>query len=406
MMRKVLYFHYQRSERDGSYVHTREFEAAFRNLCDEKEIGFVVVEPPLVSAGNGEPGLLGRVRRQAAKLYLRDLKALVRQFRRFGRERAILRREKPDVVLTRFDGNTLSILWACRCEKIPVVLEINAPDSEEIETGYRQIPGLRSLFTNRHALKLAGGAFTVSEEISVPLRDGACGKPVATIPNGVDIGRFDPAASPLPVRRRYGISDNQVVFGFVGSFAPWHGLDLLVDAFLQLVEAGLPVHLLLVGQPNPQWQGLLDRLQGQALAPHVTLAGFVPPNDIPPYLAAMDVTVLPNAAYYCSPLKLFEYMAMARPTVAAGTGPVAATLADGHEGVLFPVGDLAALTAGLKEMALKPERRQALGRNARARMEREFTWRHNAERVFALLSEVHGNRHLIQPCNRPGSESA
>lgn len=388
MMRKVLYFHYQRSERDGSYVHTREFEAAFRKLCDEKGMAFVVVEPPLVVPENSAPGVLGRFRRQAAKFYMRDLKALLRQWRRFGSERAILRREKPDIVLTRFDGNTLSILWACRRERIPVVIEVNAPDREETDHAYRQIPGLRSLFTNRHALRLAGGAFTVSEEISLPLRRDAGGKPVRTIPNGVDIERFDPAASPLPVRRRFGIPDDHVVFGFVGSFAPWHGLDLLVDAFFALVLDGLPVHLLLVGQPNPQWQALLDRLKAPALAPHVSLAGFVPPKDIPPYLAAMDVTVLPNAAYYCSPLKLFEYMAMARPTVAANTGPVAATLADGHEGALFPVGDLAALTEQLKEMALHPGRRGVLGRGARGRMEREFTWRHNAERVFALLAEV------------------
>lgn len=389
MMRKVLYFHYQRSERDGSYVHTREFEAAFRRLCAERDMDFDVVAPPLVVPESGRPGLFARARRMAAKFYLRDVKALLQQWRRARAELDILRREKPDIVLTRFDDNTLSILWACRRERIPVVIEVNAPERDEMNDGYRQIPALRRLFTNRHALELAGGAFTVSEEISDPLRRAAAGKPVQTIPNGVDIERFDPAASPLPVRRRFGIPEGHVVFGFVGSFAPWHGLDLLVDAFSVLVREGLPVRLLLVGQANPQWQALLDRLKAPELAPHVSLAGFVPPKDIPPYLAAMDVTVLPNAAYYCSPLKLFEYMAMARPTVAANTAPVAATLADGVEGLLFPVGDLATLTAQLRELTLQPERRAALGQGARARMEREFTWRHNAERVLALLDEVY-----------------
>lgn len=388
-MRKVLYFHYQRSERDGSYVHTREFEAAFRSLCEERGLGFGVIAPPLVVAGEGRSGMLSRLRSAAARFYLRDVKVWLQQRRRASEELAILRREKPDIVLTRFDDNTLSILWACRRQGIPVVIEVNAPEGDELDSGDRRLPALRRLFSNRHALELAQAAFTVSEQISRPLREAAPGKPVLTIPNGVDIARFDPAASPLPVRRALGIPDGRVVFGFVGSFAPWHGLDLLVDAFGALLAERLPVHLLLVGQANRQWQALLDRLQTPALAPHVTLAGFVPPGNIPPYLAAMDVTVLPNAAHYCSPLKLFEYMAMAKPTVAAHTAPVAATLADGEEGLLFPVGDLAALTARLRQMVLQPDLGEALGRRARRRMEREFTWRHNAERVFALLQEVH-----------------
>jgi glycosyltransferase involved in cell wall biosynthesis len=387
-MRKVLYFHYQRSERDGSFVHTREFEAAFRRLCAPKQIAFDVVAPPLVVPEFWQPGFFARMRSALAKLYLRDVKALLQQWRRSGEELEILRREQPEIVLTRFDDNTLSILWACRKLGIPVVIEVNAPERDELDAAYRQLPIFRRLFSNRHALELADGAFTVSEAISRPLRATANGKPVLTIPNGVDVTRFDPALSPLPVRRRFEIPEGHVTFGFVGSFAPWHGLDMLVDAFSVLIAEGLPVHLLLVGQANAQWQALLDRLRSPALAPHVSLAGFVQPQDIPPYLAAMDVTVLPNAAYYCSPLKLFEYMAMARPTVAANIEPVAAMLEDGREGMLFPVGDVAALTARLRQLVEQPELRRSLGDGARSRMEQEFTWDHNAARVYSLLEQV------------------
>lgn len=388
IMRKVLYFHYQRSERDGSFVHTREFEKAYRRLASTRDIEFGVISPPLVTPDFAPPGRWARVRAGLAKFYLRDVKAFIKQWRLSGREQAILQREKPDIVLTRFDDNTLSILWACRRERIPVVIEVNAPERDNLDRDYRQLPVFRRLFSNRHALELADGAFTVSEAISRPLRSFAAGKPVVTIPNGVDIARFDPALSPVPIRQRYGIPAERVVFGFVGSFAPWHGLDMLVDAFSVLVAEQRPVHLLLVGQANPQWQALLDRLRSPALAPFVTLAGFVLPSEIPPYLAAMDVTVLPNAAYYCSPLKLFEYMAMARPPVAADTEPVADMLTDGREGLLFPVGDVAALTECLRICVEQPDLRRALGAGARSRMVREYTWDHNAERVHALLESV------------------
>lgn len=391
MFRKVMYFHYQRSLRDGSHVHTQEFEAAFRRLCDGKGVVFSMVAPPQVSGVGGKPSVFSRIRHFLATIYLRDFYILLAQWRRAAREQAILRQERPDIVLTRFDDNTLSILWACRHEGIPVVVEINGPD-DELTDGYRRLACFKRLFSNTHAIQLANGGFAVSDQIANPIQPFVeRGKPFITIPNGVDTERFRPAISGLPVRQRHAIPEDRVVVGFVGSFAPWHGLDMLVAAAERLLEENLPIHLLLVGQANPKWEALLNRLSEPKLAGHVTLSGFVSPKEIPDYVATMDITVLPNAADYCSPLKLFEYMAMARPTVAVGIPPVVAMLSDGVEGILFPKGNVDALTARLRELVLDFELRKRLGAAARSRMEREFTWEHNAERVYGLLERVHAS---------------
>ncbi|MEI7613075.1 MAG: glycosyltransferase family 4 protein [Betaproteobacteria bacterium] len=393
MIRKVLYFHYQRSERDGSFVHTMEFEAAFKKLCAEKGIVFKVFSPELVAHTGDQPlGLFSKLKRRLARFYLRDFRTALLQVFSFYKELAILREEKPDVVLTRYNhaNATLAILWACRKQGIPVVIEMNSPNRDSDQGLYQRFPFFIKLFSARTALSLADGLFAVSDEISEPLRQEAKpGQPVITIPNGVDIDRFDPSLSPLLVRQRLGIPKERVVFGFVGSFAPWHGVDLLVDAFSMLLNEGLPVHLLLVGQTNPLWQAQIDRLKSPEFSPYVSLAGFVTPSEIPNYLAAMDITTLPNQADYCSPLKLFEYMAMSRPTVSVNTKPVAMTMADGKEGLLFPAGDVSALAEHMRDLVVHPDKRQALGAAARVRMEQEFTWRHNAERVFALLEEAY-----------------
>ncbi len=399
MIKKILYVHYQRFERDGSFVHTREFAAAFGDLCTARAIQFSVLAPPLITT----PGVVVRSRllnflreiwRKLGPYYLRDVKVLIGQLRHLVRERRYLAREKPDIVLMRFEGEALSVLWACRLLGIPSAIELNSPDREELPSGYRQMPGLRQWFTNRHALELAHGAFAVSEQLAIPMRVDCGAKPVMTIPNGVDIERFDPALSGVEVRQRYGIAGDAVVYGFVGSFAPWHGIDLLVNAFTRLLIKHPSIHLLLIGQANAQWKELLDRLAGPDLAPHITITGFVPPKEIPPYLAAMDVTVLPNSAYYCSPLKLFEYMAMAKPTVSVCTSPVAATLQDGEEGLLFPQGNVDALTAALDRLTKDKELRARMGAAARRRIERDYTWKHNAAQVFKLLEEVYSqSRH-------------
>ena len=392
MIKKILYAHYQRYERDGSYVHTREFGAAFGKLCAARGIKFGVLTPPMLAHAEVQSrqlSTLTRIRRKLGRIYLRDIKLfLVQVWRLFG-QWLYLSRERPDIVLMRFEGESLSLLWACRWLGIPSVIEVNSPDREELPGDYRQLPGLKEWFSNRHALKCADGAFAVSEELAVPMRDGCEGKPVVTIPNGVDIEHFDPTLSGNGIRQRFGIAEDVVVYGFVGSFAPWHGLDLLVEAFARLLKVHSAIHLLLVGQANVQWQELLARITAPDLAPHITVTGFVPPREIPAYLAAMDIATLPNTAYYCSPLKLFEYMAMAKPTVGVRTGPVAATLADGQEGLLFAQGKVDELAAALDRLTRDKELRSTMGAAARQRIERDYTWQHNAEQVFALLEKVH-----------------
>ncbi len=390
MIIKILYIHYQRFERDGSYVHTREFETAFRSLCEAKGTGFTVVSPPLVSTVPRSPGLLGRLRRRFGRYYLREIKTLLVQLWRAMKERRMLARERPDIVLTRFNGESLSILWACRWLDIPSVIEINAPDRVELLKQYRLLPGLTSLFTNHHALKLADGAFAVSDQLARPLRQqDRTGKPIMTVPNGVDIERFSPDCSGTEVRRKYGIAEDRIVIGFVGSFAPWHGLDMLVSAFSEVLRRNPETHLLLVGQTSAEWQALLDRIRDPELSPHIAVSGFVPSEQIPSHLAAMDIAVLPNSAYYCSPLKLFEYMAMAKPTVAVATAPVAAMLKDGEEGLLFPQGDEHELADALLRLAGDRSLRMKLGTAARRKVEQEYTWRHNAERVYMLLEKAY-----------------
>jgi glycosyltransferase involved in cell wall biosynthesis len=388
MISKVMYFHYQRSLRDGSHVHTEEFESAFRRLCAARNIAFSVVAPTLETGIAGADSVALKVRHFFAKMYLRDFNVLLSQWSRARNEQAILKAERPDIVLTRFDDSTLSILWACKREKIPVVIEVNAPDDEN-SGQYRRLAWFKRLFSNAHAIQLSDGGFAVSDQVADPIRPFALGlKPFITIPNGVDVQRFRPEISGSEVRLRHAIPQDRVVLGFVGSFAPWHGLDMLVEAVTRLLKENFPVHLLLVGQTNPKWQALIDQVRRPGFEQYVTLSGFVAPQDIPSYIAAMDITVLPNAADYCSPLKLFEYMAMARPTVAVGIAPVAAMLVNGVEGALFPKGNIDLLTARLRELVVNREVRQRLGLAARSRMEKEFTWRHNAERVFGLLERV------------------
>jgi len=392
-MKSIVYVHYQKCERDGSYVHTRMFSDSFRRLCAQKNVTFTVMEPNVVDhEGLPKISLLQKVKTFCARFFLSDIKALFVQKRRMTEERERLVQLNADMVLTRYNWNSISIVWAARSLGIPVVLEINAPDEESGALKFYRLPGMRHFFSTKRVLTLSNGAFAVSEILAKEFRQLDCSRqPVHAIPNGVCLEEFDSSLSGVGLRQELAIPAETVVIGFVGSFAPWHGLDLLFRVFTQLLDAGLDVHLLLVGQLRHNSADWFQRASAPDMEKHVTFVGHIAAKEVNQYLAVMDITVLANSAWYCSPLKVFEYMAMAKAVVAVATEPVCDMLKDGIEGVLFEPKSEEGFFNALHSLVVDPVLRSQLGIAARQRVEKDFSWDSNAQKVFRLLEEVDKN---------------
>ncbi|MDN5750593.1 MAG: glycosyltransferase, partial [Pseudonocardia sp.] len=131
------------------------------------------------------------------------------------------------------------------------------------------------------------------------------GRAIAVVPNGVDVDRFTPG----PVMQR------AEVVAFSGTFQPWHGLDLLVDATARARARVPALRLLLIGD-GPDLAATVERA-ARAGVP-VTATGRVDPGEVPALLRTADLAVAPYPAepHYFSPLKVAEYLAAGLPTVA------------------------------------------------------------------------------------------
>ncbi len=394
-MKHVVYVHYQECERDGSYVHTRMFAREFKQLAQDNGFRFSVIQPPVIDhAGTPEITKLQQFKTTIARFYISDIKAVLMEWKKMQAERRQLQAMKADIVLARYEWKNLSIIWAARSLGIPVVLELNSPDEEDLGLKFYRLPGMARFFSTSRALSLCNGGFAVTEVLAKSFRQQVAKNiPVRSIPNGVLIEQFDPQLDGSSVRNEVGISPNKIVLGFVGSFAPWHGLDLLFSAFAQLLSEGLPVHLMLVGQVRQDAGEWLTQAQSENFSAHVTLTGHVPQAKINEYLAAMDIAVLSNSAWYCSPLKVFEYMAMAKATVAVATEPVREMMSHEKDGLLFEQGSVKALTAELRKLVMDDALRTALGAAARKRVASEYTWADNARRVGDLLQDIYSEYH-------------
>lgn len=177
-----------------------------------------------------------------------------------------------------------------------------------------------------------------------------------------------------------------------GHLYPWKGVDVLLEAI-----AAVPgVQGLVVGG-HPR-EPDLDRLKATAvrlgIADRVTFTGLVDPPQVADHLSRATILALPNPASaistrFTSPLKLFEYMAAARPIVASDLPALREVLQDEVTALLVAPGDPHALAAAIRRLAEDPALADRLG-HAAAAVVAGYGWDRRAERLEALLSVAIG----------------
>jgi glycosyltransferase involved in cell wall biosynthesis len=239
--------------------------------------------------------------------------------------------------------------------------------------------------------------------VSAPLREqlihrGIDPEKILVNPNGVDPGTFSPEIDGTAIRRRLGLGDGLVI-GFIGTFGPWHGAEVLADAFARMLASEdvrrLNPRLLLVGD-GVRRANALEILRQTSADRYAVTTGLVPQEEAPQYLAACDILVAPHvpnpdgSVFFGSPTKLFEYMAMGKAVVASKLGQIGDVLAPGTTALLVPPGEPAPLAEALGRLAGDPELRRRLGAAARAAVLRGFTWKSHVARIIERLAERAG----------------
>lgn len=244
---------------------------------------------------------------------------------------------------------------------------------------------------------------------------------VIAYPNCIDPNIFNPDRfshdKKLALKSRYGIHDDAILCTFVGTFGPWHGVELLAAAILRLFEEHgqwlkqHKVHFMFVGdgQLMPQVRRILDG----PVSAHVTLTGLVPQEETPSYLAASDILLsphVPNAdgsRFFGSPTKLFEYMAMGKGIVASDLDQIGEVLnkslrvgelpsedpKKGEESlaVLFPPGDTQGLLKGIMLLVENQTWREVLGINARKKALSKYTWEIHVAKIMEEVRTLKNN---------------
>ncbi|WP_218220488.1 glycosyltransferase family 4 protein [Nesterenkonia sp. Act20] len=215
--------------------------------------------------------------------------------------------------------------------------------------------------------------------------------------NGVDPDRFRQSSSVFPQSRH---SDRETVtIGFLGTLKPWHGTDLLIQAFAHALQrlASPALKLLIVGG-GPERNALEELTEELGIAEDVEFTGPLPPDQVPAALRRFDIAAAPypapptGTAHYFSPLKVYEYLAAGVPVLASAVGELPELLAGpastGPAGETVLPGDVEALTVSLISMIEDPARRARLGASGRLQVKHGHSWAHRAEELLDDLAQL------------------
>jgi glycosyltransferase involved in cell wall biosynthesis len=222
-----------------------------------------------------------------------------------------------------------------------------------------------------------------SAERIVVFRLGSC--------NGVNTSRF--ACTPERVkeanklRLKLGIPPQAPVLGFVGRLTRDKGISELVEAFLQLGNRFPDLRLLLVG-PFEEGDKLSEKTRKHLEThPRIVLTGVVP--DTAPYYRLMDVLALASHREGF-PSVVLEAYAAGIPVVAARATGLVDAVVDGETGLLFPIGDVAALVRCLERLLDDKAVAAKLASTGQELVNREF----RQEIIWNALNEEY--RRLLQ----------
>jgi len=250
--------------------------------------------------------------------------------------------------------NALPALKVGRKLGIPVVYEIRAfwedaaVDHGTTNQGSLRYRATRGLETR--AIQRADHVFTICEGLCADIvARGVPSSKVTVIPNAVNVESFQLGSPPDPVLlAKLGLTGSTVI-GFIGSFYGYEGLDLLVAALPQLLQARPDVKLLLVGGGS-QEANLRQQAQTLGVADKVVFAGRVPHQDVNKYYDLIKVLAYPRhpmrLTELVTPLKPLEAMAQGQLFVASDVGGHKELVQHNQTGVLFQAGSGAVRGAG------------------------------------------------------------
>jgi len=307
----------------------------------------------------------------------------------------VCKKEKIDLIQCEFPLTTVfSSFIVKKLLDIPLIYDAHNIESERIRDG-ANVSNLYAAITKQMEIigcHICDLVFVVSENDKEQLLSwNIPNNKIKVIPNSVDVDRFSPSIEGIKIRKKYELNDATVIiFHGVLSYPPnKEAAEILKNNVLPHVLKKYPsVYLLLVGTNPPKISHS-----------NVIVTGFV--ENLPEYIAAADIAVVPLLRGGGTKIKILEYMACGKAVVSTAKGAEGLNLQNGRDILMakYPDSEFISLVLKLIEDS---NLRKNIGINARKKIELFYDWEKTAKKavdIYDNLRCVHKKKQYNMICS-------
>lgn len=244
-----------------------------------------------------------------------------------------------------------------------------------------------SLELEQHLAPITDANVAVSESVSrhVSARVGIDIRNIDVIGNGVDTERFS-HADPLIGRERLGLELDDFCIGLVGRVCHQKGVDIFVNAAIQIASQIPKARFVIVGDIEDQslHQQCQARIVAAALGDVVQFVGHV--DDVAPVIKALNLLVVPSR-WEGFGLILAEAMAAGVPIIATRVSAIPEVTQEGSAARLIASEDVDALATEMLTLANDESLREKLVRAGRLRA-KDFSWQRSVDAISSVYDRI------------------
>lgn len=305
----------------------------------------------------------------------------------FWKIRALIRRERVDIVHTHTINSNFYGRWAAKLARSPKVVSTVHTFGEIVQDTHRSVLAQRAIWRqDLFGAQLCSRLIAVSERLrNAMIREGVEEGKVVTIPNGIDLAQYDPSRyDSFSIREGLRLSPGEALIGTAGRLVPLKNQQLFLQAAQQLLQRGIRARFLILGD-GPLREELVRQAEELGIEGKVIFSGWQ--IDPIPLLAALDVFVLPSISE-ANPLTIMQALALKRPVVATAVGGVPEIVEDGQSGLLLPSGDLPGLVESIAALLRDRGRARVMGEAGRLRVMEQFTEQQLIARTRAVYDTL------------------
>ena len=310
--------------------------------------------------------------------------------------RVALRKNPPDIIYVRIMWSFIPMILG-KLFSIPVLLEVNDSPHRAYSNIQHSLKRKIVYLIDRISYRFSNYVLPVTFKIAEDLHriDSLSWDYMTVLPSGTNTDLFRPMDK-SSCCKKLKFDPQKKYVGFIGTFFHHQGIDVLIDSSPLIIQQRSDVSFLLVGdgQMRTKWERKVNEM---GLKNYFIFTGNVPYEDVPYYCGIMNVCVSPllEEAGERSPVKVFDYLACAKPVVMSDVAETGKIFEDSGAVRLIPTEDEVSLSQSILQLLEDDHLRAKMGKKGREFVESRYSRMKIAEMVETIASKLNQEKGVV-----------